>query len=98
MTVAAIWLVHPLQASTVFYVIQRMTILSTTFTLLALIIWLYARQPMLENNIRKLLLPSTLILLLALAGIYSKENAALLFLYILVTEYFFFQHDREERP
>ena len=98
MTVAAIWLIHPLQASTVFYVIQRMTILSTTFTLLALITWLYARQSMLENNIRKLLLPSTLILLLALAGIYSKESAALLFLYILVTEYFFFQHDREERP
>ncbi len=97
MTVATIWAIHPLQASTVFYVIQRMTILSTTFTLLALITYLYARQSLLENNIRKSLLLSMPIPFFALAGIYSKENAALLFLYILVTEYFFFQR-REERP
>ncbi len=95
MTVATIWAIHPLQASTVFYVIQRMTILSATFTLLTLITWLYARQSLLEGNIKKSLLLSILILLLTLSGIYSKENAALVFLYILVTGYFFFR--AEER-
>ncbi len=97
MTVATLWAIHPLQASTVFYVIQRMTILSTAFTLFALITYLYARQPLRENNIKKSLLLSAFIPFFALTGIYSKENAALLFLYILVTEYFFFQY-REERP
>lgn len=96
-TVATLWAIHPLQASTVFYVIQRMTILSTTFTLLALIAWLYARQPLLENNIRKTLLLSALILFFTLSGIYSKENAALVFLYILVTEYFFFYNKGRSR-
>ena len=40
---AIIWLIHPLQVSTVLYAVQRMTQLSALFTLLGLISYLYGR-------------------------------------------------------
>ena len=43
---AAIWSVHPIQVQAVSYIIQRMTELSTLFTLLAIILYLYGRQRM----------------------------------------------------
>src|SRR5690606_27089405 len=41
---AAIWLVHPLQVSTVLYVVQRMAQLATLFTLASVAVYLIARQ------------------------------------------------------
>jgi hypothetical protein len=40
---ASLWLIHPLQVSTVMYVVQRMAMLSCTFTLLALLVWMKVR-------------------------------------------------------
>ncbi len=40
---SAIWALHPLQVSTVMYVVQRMTLLMTTFSLLALLAFTYSR-------------------------------------------------------
>lgn len=47
---AAAWLVHPLQASTVLYVVQRMEICAATGTLLALLFYLRAREAMLAER------------------------------------------------
>lgn len=41
--VALLWAVHPLQVSSVLYVVQRMETLSLTFVLLALLAYLYGR-------------------------------------------------------
>lgn len=41
--IALAWAVHPLQVSTVMYVVQRMEMLGFTFTLLALLIYWHAR-------------------------------------------------------
>ncbi|WP_162315552.1 ArnT family glycosyltransferase [Pseudoxanthomonas yeongjuensis] len=42
-TVALLWAIHPLQVSTVLYVVQRMEMLSLTFVLLALLAYLRGR-------------------------------------------------------
>ena len=44
LALAALWALHPLQISSVLYVVQRMTSLSGTFTLAALLCWLRARD------------------------------------------------------
>jgi hypothetical protein len=42
--IAALWAIHPIQTTSVLYVVQRMTSLSATFTLLALFFHVWARQ------------------------------------------------------
>lgn len=46
---ATAWALHPLQVSTVMYVVQRMEILSFTFTLFALLAYWRARRLQIEN-------------------------------------------------
>lgn len=80
------WMVAPLNVSTTLYIIQRMTQLSTLFTLLGLLIFLYGRQ--------KIEVSPTLGRLYVLFGLYacgllavlSKENGALIFCIALVLE------------
>jgi tetratricopeptide (TPR) repeat protein len=43
LVLAALWALHPIQISSVLYVVQRMTSLSATFVLAALLCWLRAR-------------------------------------------------------
>ncbi len=72
----AIWLIHPFHVSTTLYVIQRMTQLSTLFSMLALITFL--NNILLFSNATKLsqlILPASKIFLLFLLAIFSKENA-----------------------
>lgn len=47
---ASIWLLHPLLASTVLYVVQRMAMLSALFTLLALLAYLQGREALGERR------------------------------------------------
>ena len=44
LVLTALWALHPIQISSVLYVVQRMTSLSATFGLAALLCWLRARQ------------------------------------------------------
>ena len=41
---ALLWGLHPLQLTSVLYVVQRMTSLAATFTLAAMLCWLQARE------------------------------------------------------
>jgi len=89
--VASLWLLHPLHASTVLYVVQRMAQLSTLFILLGL--WLYvAMRQRLENG--PSLLASTGLLLgvpaLTALAFLSKENGILLPLLCAVVEVAYF--------
>jgi len=47
---AALWLLHPLQVSTVLYVVQRMTILATLAVLLGIYLYLLGRQRLVERR------------------------------------------------
>lgn len=83
--VTALWLLHPVHASTVFYVIQRMNLLAVTFTLLGLLAWLRMRaadeQPRVFHVLGFAVFPAAL----ALAA-FSKENGLLLIAYVAVIE------------
>ncbi len=82
---SALWLVHPLQVSTVLYAVQRMAQLSALFTILALLAYVKARlnvtAPRWFYFFGWILFP----LFTALA-LLSKENGALIPVYALTVE------------
>ncbi len=86
---ALIWAIHPLHISSVLYSVQRMTLLSGTFTLAALCSYLFWRQHLNRVGPLKFLMP-LLITVLVVLGILSKENAVLFFGFILLIELFVF--------
>lgn len=83
----ALWLLHPMQLSTVLYVVQRMTLLSALFTLAGIWAWLHYRDEVIQRPgpraYLKLMAPVALCLVLS---ILAKENGILLLLYIIVIE------------
>lgn len=85
---AALWLLHPLQLSTVLYVVQRMAQLGALFVLLGLWLYVRTRQRMSEGTMEpaQLLQAALLWGLFFLLGIFSKENAAILPLLCLAFE------------
>lgn len=85
-----IWLLHPLQVSTVLYVVQRMTELAALFTLLALINYLNLRQHLITHNSFPVKYFFCLGACFVLA-LLSKENGALIALFIPLIELYFFK-------
>lgn len=85
-----LWLLHPIQVSTVLYVVQRMAQLSTLFILIGVLFYLYGRERLLQINSTKPLLTyfwlSVGITISVLLGLLSKEIGVLLFIYMLVLE------------
>lgn len=80
-----LWLVHPLQISTVLYAVQRMTILSAFFTVSGLIAYMICRQRTINANSYF----TALFLAVAgftLLGVMAKENAILLPVFALIIE------------
>jgi hypothetical protein len=89
--VSFIWLAHPIQVSTVLYVVQRMTLLSATFSLLALLFYLLGRGLITRGeNVPGITLVLIGLLPIALLALLSKENGVLIYLYVLVLEYTLF--------
>ena len=84
--VALVWVMHPIQLTSVLYVVQRMTELSALFTLLALICYLTGR---LRISAKK---PGGIRLILGgtfffgTMGMFCKETTVLLPVYMLVLE------------
>ncbi|HZR02467.1 MAG TPA: hypothetical protein VFA81_04750 [Burkholderiales bacterium] len=77
---AAIWLLHPLLASTTLYVVQRMAILSTLFVLCGLIVHAYLRFALAKTQrpVPLLLGMAAQLAFFTLLATLSKENGALL--------------------
>ncbi|GHT94695.1 hypothetical protein FACS1894116_09060 [Betaproteobacteria bacterium] len=80
---AAIWGLHPLNLTSVLYVVQRMTSLATLFGLLALALYTTWRASPRHFSIVRNSLTGLVILLCLLASILSKESG-LLFIPLLV--------------
>ncbi|MGJ4804873.1 hypothetical protein [Luteimonas sp. SDU82] len=97
-TLAALWLLHPINVSTVLYSVQRMAQLSTFFALVAVWLYVLARTQLAARQRRSaavnlfLVFPSILLL-----GIFSKENAAVIPLLCLVVEIAYFRPNPSER-
>ena len=84
--VTVLWAVHPIQLTSVLYVVQRMTSLSAFFVLLALLSYVYGRQYSENNTFRFVAYCIFFPLVLLILGLASKENAILLPVYILSLE------------
>lgn len=94
--ISFIWLAHPIQVSSVLYVVQRMTLLSGFFCLLAILFYLLGRQLLMENqNSRGIALIGIGLLLFALLAVLSKENGVLIYLFVLVLEYTLFADSKK---
>lgn len=87
--VAGAWALHPLNLTSVLYIVQRMTSLSALFTLGGILAYVYGRERMLAGKagwpLVWLLAPA-----FGVVGVLCKEDAALLPLYLLVIEWLVF--------
>ena len=85
---ALVWGVHPLHIQSVTYIVQRMNSLAAMFYLASMLFYVKAR--LIEGKrIKWLLLGSSA--LAGLLAIGSKENAAMLPVFIFLYEWYFFQ-------
>ena len=87
--VSAAWALHPLNLTSVLYVVQRMTSLAALFTLAGMLAYVYGRERMQAGNAGwPLVWVATPFL--GVLGLFCKEDAALLPLYLLVIEWLIF--------
>lgn len=85
---AGLWLVHPIHVSTVLYVVQRMTELAATFTLLGLLGYILGRHHAERGRvIAGYALMSVSVAAGTVLAALSKENGVLLPLYVMVLEF-----------
>lgn len=99
LTTAGIWLVHPLNVTSVLYVVQRMTSLAALFTFLALALYIYGRRQTVDGKYSR----GILLILLALGPVtalaaLSKESGALAPYLILCVELIVFQFASNHKP
>ncbi|MEZ0469282.1 hypothetical protein [Luteimonas salinilitoris] len=89
---AVVWLVHPLQVSTVLYAVQRMAQLATLFSLAATLLYVVGRQQIEKGLVRQGILSLFVAFPLLFAlGLLSKQNAAVTPLICLALEFAYFQ-------
>jgi tetratricopeptide (TPR) repeat protein len=85
---ATVWLVHPIQVSTVLYVVQRMTELAALFCLCGFLAYLHGRALAAAGRVRVGYVWMTAAVALGTPlAILAKENGALLPAYIAVIEF-----------
>lgn len=92
-SIAAAWLLLPINLTAVLYVVQRMTSLAATFTLLGLALYTWGRLRMLEGH-RGLWMLWLAMLVCGPLAVLSKEVGALLPVYALVIEWTLFKFQR----
>ncbi len=88
--VAALWLLHPLNLTSVLYVVQRMTSLASLFMVLALIAYVYGRSRQIKGQKGALAILSSVLVFTPIA-VLCKENALLVPVYLLVIEWTIFR-------
>ncbi|HSI22790.1 MAG TPA: hypothetical protein VK959_07190 [Methylophilaceae bacterium] len=92
--VFAVWMLHPLNVSTVLYTVQRMTILSALFAFLSMSAFIEGRYCLQNNqNSGYAWLVLSIGVFLPLSA-FSKENGLLIPLYLVLLEYLFFPQSR----
>ena len=90
LAVTALWLVHPLNLTSVLYVVQRMTSLATLFILLGLAGYILGREQIVAGKSRGFLVIIASLLGFGVLATLTKENGVLLPLFMLVVEVWIF--------
>lgn len=94
-SISMIWALHPINLTSVLYIVQRMTSLSTLFSLGCIILYMSGRNQWLNHayswRVSGLLVASLTSLILAL---FSKENAVLIPLILLLIELVLYSNEK----
>jgi len=90
LVVTSAWLLHPLNLTTVLYVVQRMTGLASLFMILGLISFTWGRTKLITGNAGAGLILASALIFLPLA-VFSKEIGLLLPCFIFLIEICFFR-------
>lgn len=91
--IAALWLLHPIQVSSTLYIIQRMTLLSASFTLAGVLAFVLGRQLVARGeHVRGYALAGAGIALGTALAVACKENGVLLPLFAFIIEITLFSH------
>lgn len=85
-----LWLIHPLNVSTVLYVVQRMTGLASMLTVWAMVAYCHGRQCLLDSK-RSGWGWILLGFIVGGIGLFAKETAVLMLGYLLVIEWLVFR-------
>lgn len=86
LAVSAAWLLHPLNLTSVLYVVQRMTSLSALFVFMGLIVYLWGRARLASGRRGGMAAILASLLVFTPLATLSKENGALLPFYMLAIE------------
>ena len=89
--VSILWLVHPLNLTSVLYIVQRMNQLSALFLIAALLTYIWGRTKIEEENNRGYWVIGFGYVFFGLLSVLSKENGALLPLFIILIEILVFR-------
>lgn len=95
--VAAVWLLHPIQLSSVLYVSQRCTSLAAACVLLGLLLFAAGRARLSRQPARALALMACGVAGGAALGYQFKENTVLLPLFAVLLDHYFFSGDPADR-
>jgi tetratricopeptide (TPR) repeat protein len=90
--VAALWLVHPIQLTSVLYVVQRMTSMAAFFVLAGLLLFVMGRIRLEAGRAHGLTWMFAGLAGGVGLGFFCKQNAVLLPFYAFLVELFFFRH------
>lgn len=95
LAIASAWLLHPFNLTSVLYIVQRMASLSAFFSIWGLVMFLWGRTRLYEGKSGILPILASLLLFTPLATL-SKENGALLPVFMLVAEVALFTFHAEK--
>lgn len=87
--VALAWLLHPVNLTSVLYVVQRMNSLSACIVLLGMLLYVLGREALLRGQGGRGFIMAAF--LMTLPAMLAKENGALLPLFLLLIEVFFYR-------
>lgn len=91
--IALLWIVHPIQITSVLYVVQRMTSLAALFTLLGLICYLQGRIKIVSGRKGGSALALFGPICFGALGVLTKESAVLMPLFIAIMEFTLFHRE-----
>ena len=89
--ITSLWLLSPLQVSTVAYIVQRMAILSTLFSLIAVVLYIHGRQILINSPNSKGFIYFIFALFFVALATLAKENGILALPIIAILELIVFR-------
>lgn len=94
--VAGVWILHPLNLTSVLYVVQRMTSLASMFTVLGVLGYVVGREQILRGQRRGFATALASVTVFGALAALSKEIGILLPVYVLLIEIFFYRMSAPE--